>query len=634
LGFEHYGQGIAKGLGVTLKNFLKRPVTTQYPEEKLVVSRRIRGTELIWDPERCSGCASCAKTCHQGSIRIVTSGNGQVTAPCRDACPAHIDIPRFLRFIAEGKPAESLAVMREKAPFPASLGRVCVHFCEQNCQRTMMDNPITIRMFHRYADDNDASQLWRKNQKIASPTGKKVAVVGAGPAGLTAAFYLAKKGHKVTVFESLPKAGGMMAVGIPDYRLPPGILEKEVNEIRAVGVDIKLNTRVESVEKLFGDGHSAVLLAVGAHDGMKLGVDGEDSPGVMESASFLRDVNLGKPVKVGARVAVIGGGNVAVDAARVALRLGAEKVTMVYRRTRAEMPANPEEIEATLHEGIEIVYLAAPSKIFVKDGQLMLENIRMELGEPDASGRRRPEPVKGSEYVTPYDTIIAAIGQRPNVPKGFGVNVGKGNVIEASADTLAASQPGVFASGDAVSGPATVIEAIASGRKAAESIDKFLGGDGDISEKLAPVQDRAVPLTRSTEDDRFVFEELPVAARITNFKEVEHGLSDEVACQQANRCLMCDLMYQVDTFEVDSGHCIFCGLCIEACPRDAVHLDYNYEHGEYQRRLIIKSKDDLRITDKKQPSSYARPEFEKKLPKQTLLLDRDRVKGNGHGAGK
>ncbi|MFH0942285.1 MAG: FAD-dependent oxidoreductase, partial [Chloroflexota bacterium] len=339
-------------------------------------------------------------------------------------------------------------------------------------------------------------------------------------------------------------------------------------------------------------------------------------------------------VKVGERVAVIGGGNVAVDAARVARRIGAKKVTMIYRRTRAEMPASPEEVEATLQEGIEIVYLAAPSKIFVQDGELKLENVRMQLGEPDASGRRRPEPVKGSEYLTAFDTIIAAIGQRPEIPRGFGVTTGKGNTIEVNSDSLATSQAGVFAGGDVVSGPASVIEAIAAGRIAASSIDKYLGGDGDIEEKLAPVQSRAVPLTLSTEDDRTIFEELPVAERANNFNEVEPGLEDEVARREARRCLMCDLMYQVEVFEVDSGHCIFCGLCIEACPRDAVHLDYRYEHGEYQRKMLIKSKEDLLITSAKQPSGYARPEFEKKLPRQTLLLDREKVKGNGHGAGK
>lgn len=624
--FEHYGLGIAKGLSVTLKNFIKHPITTQYPEERLVVSRRIRGTELIWDKERCSGCATCAKTCPDGSIRIVTAGNGRVTPPCREACPAHIDIPRYLRFIAEGKPAESTAVIREKVPFPATLGRVCVHPCEQNCQRTMMDSPINIRICKRYADDNDTRQVWKENSAVAPATGRRVAVVGGGPAGLTAAFYLAKKGHAVTVFEALPRPGGMMTVGIPDYRLPREVLMREIDEIKTVGVDIKTNTRVESLDRLRRDGYDAVFLGIGAHQGIKMGVDGEDCPGVLDCATFLRDANLGNEVKVGERVAVIGGGNAAVDAARVALRLGAKKVAMIYRRTRAEMPASPEEVEATLHEGIEIVFLAAPSRIFVGDGELKLENVRMRLGEPDGSGRRRPEPIKGSEYITPYDTVIAAIGQRPEIPEGFGVSIGRGNTITADAESLATDKEGVFAGGDAVSGPASVIEAIAAGRRGASAIDKYLGGDGDIDEVLAPPQDRVVPLTRSSEDDRFVSPELEVAERTDNFEEVEMGLSQEQARREAMRCLMCDLMYQVETFEVDTGHCIFCGLCVEACPRDAVHLDYSYEHGYYRRGGLVKGKEELLISGDKQPSGYARPEFERELPRQTLLLDREKAK--------
>jgi NADPH-dependent glutamate synthase beta subunit-like oxidoreductase len=546
--------------------------------------------------------------------------------PCRDACPAHVDIPRYLRFIAEGKPAESTAVIREKAPFPATLGRVCIHPCEQNCQRTTMDNPISIRVCKRYADDHDTSQLWKQNSKVAPATGKRVAVVGGGPAGLTAAFYLAKKGHTVTVFEALPKPGGMMAVGIPDYRLPQDVLMREIDEIKAVGVDIKTNVRIESVDRLLKDGYDAVFLGIGAHEGMKMGVDGEDSPGVMDCATFLRDVNLGNEVKVGERVAVIGGGNAAVDAARVALRLGAKKVTMIYRRTRVEMPASPEEVEATLHEGIEIVFLAAPSRIFVQDGELKLENIRMELGEPDASGRRRPEPVKGSEYIASFDTIIAAIGQRPEIPEGLGVSIGRGNTITADAESLATDKEGVFAGGDVVSGPASVIEAIAAGRQGASSIDKYLGGDGDIDETLAPSQDRAVPMTRSSEDDRIAPAELEVAERADNFNEVEQEFSHELAQKEAMRCLMCDLMYQVENIEVDMGHCIFCGLCIEACPRDALHLDYGYEHGYYQRMGMLMGKDELLITGDKRPSGYARPEFEAELPRQTLLLDREKAK--------
>jgi NADPH-dependent glutamate synthase beta subunit-like oxidoreductase/formate hydrogenlyase subunit 6/NADH:ubiquinone oxidoreductase subunit I len=626
LKFERYGTGIAKGMGVTLKNFFRHPITTQYPEQRLVASKRVRGNSLIWDEERCSGCASCAKSCHQGTIHIATSGEGRVTAPCSVACPAHVDIPRYVRFASEGKAAEAVAVIREKAPFPASLGRICIHPCEGKCQRVQMDNALAIKTIKRFVADYDETHIWKRNSIKLPATGKKVAVVGAGPGGLTAGYYLAKKGHRVTIFETLPRAGGMMAVGIPDYRLPENILQAEIDEITAVGVDIKFNTRIESVDKLFADGFDAVFLAVGAHEGMKMGVDGEDSPGVIDCATFLRMVNLGEKVELGDRVAIIGGGNAAVDAARVALRVGAGKVKMIYRRTRAEMPADPEEIEATLHEGIDIVFLGAPSKITAGDGVVKLECIKMELGEPDDSGRRRPVPIKNSEYTETYDTVIASIGQRPQVPEGFGVKIGRGNVIEADDETLATERAGVYTGGDCKTGAASVVEAIAAGRTAAESIDKYLGGDGNIIEKLAPPGDRDVPMTLPTPDDRLELPEIPVAERVANFDECELKLPPETGQCEASRCLMCDLMYDVDKFEVDIGVCIFCGLCVEACPRDALHLDYNFEHGEYQRGALMLDKDGLLINADKQPSAYARAEFEKDLQRQTILLDRQKVK--------
>lgn len=624
--FERYGKGIAKGMVVTFKNLVRRPVTIQYPEERLTVSRRIRGTELIWDKERCSGCSTCAKSCHQGTIRIKTTDNGQVRAPCSQTCPAGIDIPSYLRFIAEGKPAEAVAVIREKIPFPVVCGRVCFHPCETVCQRTQLDGAISIRVLKRHATDHDTG-VWKERVKAVAPaTGKRVAVVGAGPAGLTAAYYLARLGHSVTVFEALPEPGGMMRVGIPDYRLPKDLLRAEIDEIRAVGVDIKTNTRIDSLDELLAQGYQAIFIGLGAHQGMSVGVEGDDDPRVMDCASFLRDVSLGKEVKVGNKVAVIGGGNAAIDSARTALRFGSKEVIIVYRRTRAEMPANPEEVEAALDEGIEMNFLAAPSRIYSQDGEFYLEAIRMQLGEPDASGRRRPVPVKGSEFATAYDNIIAAIGQRPDTPEQFGITIGRGNVIEADPETLATSREGVFAGGDAVTGPASVIEAIAAGRRGASSIDKYLGGSGEIDETLATRQSPTIPLTEPEPGDRVHPHELSTEQRVKDFAEVELELSEEMAVKEANRCLMCDVMYEVEKFEVDTGHCIFCGLCIEACPRNALHIDYEYEHASYRRRDLILEKEDMLLTSDRRPSGYARPEFEVLLPRQTLLADRDKVK--------
>jgi len=465
---------------------------------------------------------------------------GLVTAPCSHICPAGVDVPRYIRFIAQGKPAEAVAVIREKIPFPAVCGLVCFHPCEAKCRRDQLDEAVAIRMLKRFAAEHDTG-LWKQNVKVAPATGKRVAIVGSGPAGLTAGYYLARLGHSVTVFEALPEPGGMMRVGIPSYRLPKDILKAEIIEIEDIGVEIRTNTKVDSVESLLEAGYDAIFLAMGAHQGLKIGVEGEDSPRVKECVDFLRDVNLGKKVEVGNRVAVIGGGNAAVDSARTALRLGAKEVSIVYRRTSAEMPASPEEVEEALKEGVQIQYLLAPSRIINHDNWLDLECVRMELGQMDASGRRRPEPIKGSEFSMGFDTIVAAIGQRPDIHPKFNLALGRGNVIEVDPDTLAISREGVFAGGDVVSGPASVIQAIADGRQAAISIDKYLGGSGVIDETLAPPEGEVAPLEEAEEKHRLHMPTLPVEQRLSGFSQVELGYSQQMAIEEANRCLRCDL---------------------------------------------------------------------------------------------
>jgi NADPH-dependent glutamate synthase beta subunit-like oxidoreductase len=344
------------------------------------------------------------------------------------------------------------------------------------------------------------------------------------------------------VFEALPELGGMMRVGIPEYRLPRQVLDAEIEEIKKIGVDIRTNTKINSLEELLKQGYSAVFLAIGAHQGTKMGVEGEDSPGVMEGILFLREVSLGKEVRVGKRVAIIGGGNVAIDASRTALRLGAKEVTIVYRRTQAEMPASPEEIAEALEEGVNILFLAAPKRIMSQNGRLSMECLRMELGEVDASGRRRPVPLKGSEFTMDLDTVIAAIGQMPEVPVGFEIATDKGNVLQVDLDTLAATREGVFAGGDCVTGPASVIEAIAAGRQAAISIDKYLSGTGLIDEILAPPEGEAV-LPELEEEERYRphMPCLPLGQRYGGFAEVELGFTPEMAIEDAERCLRCDL---------------------------------------------------------------------------------------------
>ncbi len=521
---------------------------------------------FVRDNNLCILCERCVRVC--ADIRGVRAI--EFAYPCYRACPSGIDIPRYLRLIALGSPSASLAVIRERVPFPGSLGRICVHPCEAACQRGReVDKPLSIRVLKRYAADN-GDDSWKERAKRLPPTGKSAAVVGAGPAGLTAALYLAKQGHRVTVFEALSEAGGMMRVGIPEYRLPRDILGGEIEDIKDFGVEIKLNTRVESLDSLFEQGYDAVFLGLGAHEGMRLGVVGEDTSGVIESAEFLRRVNLGEKVEVGERVGVVGGGNVAVDAARVSLRLGAKTVTILYRRTRAEMPANPEEIDAALEEGIEIVYLAAPLKVSRNASGLKLESIRMELGEPDASGRRRPVPVEGSEFITEFDTLIPAIGQRTEVPQGFRVELGKGNVLKVD-ENMQTSREGVFGGGDCVSGAATVIEAIAAGRKAAECIDRYLGGGGDISESLVAAGEATHWVEEDLPAEKLaVFAHLARTDRINSFDEVELEVDRDVAAAEALRCLQCNVIAPPDELALKEANCQFCGACVDACPVGAL----------------------------------------------------------------
>jgi len=466
---------------------------------------------------------------------------GLVKAPCSHTCPAGVDVPRYLRFISQGKFDQALAVIRERIPFPSICGHVCPHPCEAKCRRAQVDEPIAIRALKRFAAEK-GNGLWKAKAKMAAATGKRVAIIGSGPAGLTAAYYLAKQGHAVTVFEALPELGGMMRYGIPDYRLPKEVLAKEIEEIKSIGVDIRTNTRISSVDELFEHGYHAVFLAIGAHQGAKLRIEGEDSPEVMEGVSILREINMGNKVRIGSKVAVIGGGNVAIDASRSVLRLGAKEATIIYRRTRDEMPASKEEIEEALLEGIKIEFLAAPIRIERKNGAVELTCVRMELGAVDESGRRRPVAIEGNEFSLPFDTVIAAIGQVPEAPEKFGLPLERGNTIQVDDDTLATTREGVFAGGDAVTGPATVIEAIAAGRRAAVSIDKYLGGSGVIDEELAsPEEIETLTELEEGEKQRISVPTLTLSERLCSFAEVELGLGEEMAIEEARRCLRCDL---------------------------------------------------------------------------------------------
>ncbi|NOZ86680.1 MAG: NADH-quinone oxidoreductase subunit NuoF [Deltaproteobacteria bacterium] len=470
---------------------------------------------------------------------------GMVEAPCHHSCPAGVKAHRYVREISQGNFANAYLVVRENMPLPSVCGLVCFHPCETHCRRGSLDEPIAIRALKGSAVKYGA-RAEPQNPVVAQKSGKSVAVVGSGPAGLTAAYYLAKKGgHKVTVFEALKKPGGMLRTGIPRYRLPEKDLERDIKIIKRVGVRIKTGKRIESLSELKKNGFDATFIATGAYGSRNLGVPGERSKGVIDCVQFLLDVNMGrKNPEIGPRVAVVGGGNSAIDAARTALRVGAREVTILYRRSRAQMPADPQEISDAIEEGIDLQTLVLPVQVKRTKAGLNVTCKRMRLGNVDSSGRRRPVPIDGSEHVLQFDTVISAIGQYPDIPSRFRLELGKGNIITVDMDTMETSVTGVFAGGDATSGPASVVEAIAAGRKAAQAIDRFLGGDGDIEERFAPVEDvsKLPPLSVGTGAGvRPGMPHTSTARRIKDFTQVEKGYSKKDAIAEAGRCLRCDL---------------------------------------------------------------------------------------------
>lgn len=474
---------------------------------------------------------------------------GLFKAPCQHICPVGLDVPGYISLIKEGKYEKAFEIIMQKLPFPLSVGRVCPAFCESKCRRGQVDEAVAIRQLKRYAADYAYDHNLEYKPEIKQKKSEKVAVIGAGPAGLSAAWDLAMEGYGVTVFEALPVAGGMMAVGIPEYRLPKKMLNREIENVRRVGVDIKLNTRVTDAGSLLNQGYRAVLVAVGAHKGNKLGVPGEELTGVIDAVDFLRRVNLNQDIKVGQKVAVVGGGNSAVDAARVALRKGAKEVHILYRRERLDMPAEPEEIAAAEEEGIKVHFLTAPAKVLGQNKVEGAECIKMTLKDFDKSGRRVPEPEPGSEYRLEIDMLIKALGQEPDTGSFLtdGMKIAKNGRIMADKRTLIASQLGIFVCGDAFSGPATVIEAVASGQRAASSIKRFIRG-----ETLAPTMERngykpiAIPDKVPSEEE--TRERPRVAVRVLSPQKRKHcsdevisGYSEAEALEESSRCLRCDL---------------------------------------------------------------------------------------------
>jgi heterodisulfide reductase subunit A-like polyferredoxin len=579
---------------------------------RATIRRRPRYVDL----DKCTSCNDCALVCpvhvpsefNEGlSTRTATykpypqavpsayviSKRG--TSPCKATCPASTSAQGYIALIAQQRYEEALEVIRQYNPFPATVGRVCHHPCESECNRGKFDSPVAICALKRFVADTVYAR-WDRDQRpdvdrelrpfpeaaaeLPPEEKRQVAIVGAGPAGLSAAHFLARMGYRVTVFEALPVAGGMARVGIPAYRLPHEVLNREIDEILRLGVRLELNHPIRDIRGLFNEGFSALFLAIGAHEPQKLRIPGEDvAKGVFHGVPFLRAVALGEEAYLGDRVVVVGGGNTAIDTARTALRLGTREVTIVYRRTRAEMPANSWEIDEALEEGIRLEILTQPIAVLAEHGHIAaLRCMRMQLGEPDSTGRRRPIPVGGSEFDIPCDAMVAAIAQAPEISfldPDHGLEITRQGTFKVDPQTLCTNLPGVFAGGDAAAGPGALIEAIAAGRRGALSIDRYLRGVPLLSPREllplpttevshAEIQDRIAHGQVSLRP-RVVIPKTSVLDRVGDFREVEICLDEEQALAEAGRCLSC-------------GLCSECYQCVLACKAHAIdHHQAPYE---------------------------------------------------------
>ena len=490
----------------------------------------------------------------------------RVTSPCMEACPAHQDAPGYIELIRNRRYAEALALIRNTNCFPGTTGRTCVAFCEANCVRGDIDSPIAIRALKRVPSDDEVANGPEPEFNKKQADGARVAVIGAGPAGMAAAFNLALLGYQVTIYDEQSAAGGMALVGIPDYRLPKDVLAREAGMIEKLGIELKLNTRVGrdvTLEQLSSQGFKAIFIASGAHIGQELDVEAEiKDGGLIDGIEFLGNVNTNKKQTIKDRVIIIGGGNVAIDCARTCLRTGFKEVTIVYRRSRAEMPARSDEIEVAEKEGAKITFLGAPVKILTKEGKVTgVECTKMELGEPDDSGRRRPIPVKGSEFTIETDMVIPAIGEKPDLSliEGKKIDTTERGTLAVAPVSNQTSMPGIFAGGDCVTGPATLIEAIAAGNRVALSIDQYLRTGKATAAEDCVIENwfHNVAQSRKREgrivakQTRLSPEELAIPDRKLNFNEVEQCLTPEAAAREAERCLRC---YRVTLLATDGAN--------------------------------------------------------------------------------
>ncbi|MBX5327421.1 MAG: FAD-dependent oxidoreductase [Candidatus Bathyarchaeia archaeon] len=509
--------------------------------------------------------------------------------PCRVACPAGVNVQGYVALIQQGKFKEAVELIRKAMPFPAICGRVCFSPCQEACSRKNVDQPVGIRYLKRLAADIEREQGRIEPKASPKTHNEKVAIIGAGPAGLSCAYELAKKGYPVTIFERMPEAGGMMRWGIPDYRLQKYVVANEISYIQDLGVEIKTGVefgKKTTLDSLRKDGYKAIFIATGAQLSQKLGVPGEELEGVYPAVEFLRHVALGEIPHIGEKVAVIGGGNTAIDAARTALRLGAKQVMILYRRAKEDMPALPVEIEAAEEEGVQFNFLVAPKQILGEDGKVKaVECLRMKFGEPDESGRRRPIPIPGSEHTYEVNTVIPAIGQQIETSCLPSTLLDKSNrAVTADPLTLETQIPGVFAGGDAVTGPASVIEAVGAGKRAAESIDRYLTGK-DLRAGREDETEESTWIKNweqiAKKPERYTLSHVDVGRQPVSFTEADELLVKikKLAMSEAHRCLECgpcseclgnEELCEADKAMVDEASCTGCNVCALNCPFEAI----------------------------------------------------------------
>lgn len=524
----------------------------QYQKNEMETYVGTLQNKLLIDAD-CKFCQACAEVCPTGTIRDKLADSEKkkedYVVPCRNACPAHTDIPRYIRHVKNGEYDAAAAVIREKVPFPRTLGYICTHVCELQCKRKEVNEAMAIRDIKRYAADHDTGSFWRGKGKQLADTGKKVCVVGAGPAGLTAAYYLRKQGHTVTIKEALPTVGGMMSYGIPSYRLPREIVATEAKVIEEQGVKIEVNAKVEKPVELLKE-YDAVLMTIGGHSGVRLPMEGSQLEGVLLNADFLRNASMGKETGIGKRLIILGGGNVAFDCARTARRLGAEEIHLACLEAREAMTADEEEIEQAKEEGIFVHPAQTFEKITGTDHVTGVDFMNVESFSFDENRRAIIKKEEGSNHHIDADTVIFAVGQRPDIKEDAGLELGRANSIAVKdiEKNKATSVEGIFAAGDCIYGTKSVIMAIESGREVAIQIDQYLGGDGDISETLAPI---GIPDSYIGQTAGFGYMEKKHTKvdspeeRSDNFRLFDHGICDADICAEAGRCLQCDLRLNI-----------------------------------------------------------------------------------------